>query len=113
MLKRKGGNDESSGGQHSAGNRGAILTPKVEAKSSGSSHSADDLSLLLLDENNLELGMQEKDLVYDPRPRLDPDELEEILLEKSADIVIKGAFVGLDRIAWNFTCSTSCSLKVP
>ena len=68
MPKLKGGNDESSGGQHSAGkrvmlaqsskadssggqhsagNRGAILTPKVEATSSGSSHSADDDRLLV------------------------------------------------------------------
>ena len=96
--------------QRIRGVRGATVSPKVEAKSSGSSHSADAFSLLLLDENNLELGMQEKDLAYDPRPRLEPDELEEILLEKCADIVIKVASVGKDRIVWKFICSASCMI---
>ena len=94
---------ESSGGQHSASERKAILT--------GSSHSARDLSVLLLDEEPDDFGKYNvEDLVYDPRPQLDPDELEEILREKSADIVMKVASVGLGRIEWNFTCSSSCQI---
>ena len=40
MPKRKGGNDESGGGQHSAGKR-VVLTRNSKAESSGGSHSAD------------------------------------------------------------------------
>ena len=53
--------------------------------------------MLVVDENNYEAGVHEGDLVYDPRPPLDPDEVEDIPLDKSADIVIKVASVGLDR----------------
>ena len=111
MPKHKGGNDESGGAQHSAGKR-VVLTRNSKAESSGGSHSADDLVVLFLDENNLdsECDIDESDLIYDPRPRLDPDELEDILLEKCADIAIRVASVGPDRIAWNFTCSTSCRI---
>ena len=79
--ERRARSGESSGGQHSAGKWLKVM-PDSELKSSGSLHSADDFSLLLLDEDNFAPGIRARDLVYDPRMRLDQEELEELLLEK-------------------------------
>ena len=104
MSKRNGSSDNFSGGQHPASKRQALFTSKVEAKSSVSSHSAGDFSLHLLDENNFELELQEHELAYDPRPPLDALELEDILLEKNADVIIEVESVARSRIDWNVTC---------
>ena len=71
MPKRKRGNDNSSGGQHSAGKQ-VILTRNSKAESSGGqhsvanegSHSADDLSVLFLDENNFAFEFLKLDLKH-------------------------------------------------
>ena len=62
--------DESSGGQHSAG----------QASSSGDQHSDSNFSLVFVDADNFDpVRLPPTHLIHDPRPPIDPDELEEIL----------------------------------
>ena len=60
--------DQSSGSQHSAGN--------ATASSSGGEHSAGNFSLMFVDEDNFDSRLLPH-LVYDQRPPIDPQELEE------------------------------------
>ena len=72
--------DQSSGSQHSAGN--------ATASSSGGEHSAGNFSLMFVDEDNFDSRLLPH-LVYDQRPPIDPQELEETVKEMNADIVVK------------------------
>ena len=105
--------DEPSGGQHSAGKR-VRYNRNFKAESSGGQHSArcdDDFTVLLLDEEIDNLGLYKvDDLVYDPRPLLDPEESKDIVREKKPDVVMKVASIDIRKITWNFTCSDSCEV---
>ena len=102
MAKRKCSNDESSGGQHSVGKRPVLLVPRSKAQPSGSQHSAGKRQA---DENNLSDYLREQELAYDPRPQLEPVEMEKVIVEKNVDVVIKIDSVRRDGISWDFTCT--------
>ena len=139
MPKRKCVTEESSGGQHSAGEKPPILKATTKAKCSGGSHSAAptstlassgsrhsagkqaaltpnvnvksrDFSLVLVDEDKFESGIDRKALIYDPRPELELIELDDILSEKCADLVIQVDSAGFEGTTWNFTCANYCEV---
>ena len=131
MRKRKCDTEDSSGGQHSAGGKPLIIKASSKAKCRGGSHSAvptstlassgsqysagkqaksSDFTLVLVDEDNFEVGVDRNDVAYDPRPVLDQLELDDILAGKCVDVVIRVCSASFKRTTWNFTCASDCQV---
>ena len=97
--------ESCSGGEHSAAKRGR-KEDHFSQSSSGGAHSAEPFTILFADIGQYDRALRPV-LIFDPRPTVQPSEVQEYADEFEADVAVYPSAVSADGVEWNVLLNKS------